>query len=121
MAATLTLPALAGRMNGLAMRVPVPNVSIVDLAATLEKEVSVKAVNDAFKEAAEKELKGILDYTEEPLVSSDFIHNPYSAIVDGLSTMAIGNLVKVLAWYDNEWGYSVKMVRMIEKIVKMAS
>lgn len=120
-AATLTLPELEGKMNGLALRVPTPNVSIVDFVATLEKEVTREEVNAAFKEAAERELKGILDYTEEPLVSSDLIHNPYSAIVDGLSTMVIGNLVKVLAWYDNEWGYSVKMVRMIEKICRMAT
>jgi len=120
-AATLTLPELEGRMNGMALRVPVPNVSIVDFVAVLEREVTKEEVNAAFKEAAQKELKGILDYSEEPLVSSDLIHNPYSAIVDGLSTMVIGNLVKVLAWYDNEWGYSVKMVRMIEKICRMAS
>ena len=120
-AATLTLPELEGRMNGLALRIPVPNVSIVDFVATLEREVTAEEVNNAFKEAAEKELKDILAYTEEPVVSSDFIHNPYSAIVDGLSTMVIGSLVKVLAWYDNEWGYSVKMVRMIEKICKMAN
>jgi glyceraldehyde 3-phosphate dehydrogenase len=120
-AATLTLPELEGRMNGLALRVPTPDVSIVDFVATLEKEVTKEEVNAAFKEAAENELKGILDYSEEPLVSSDLIHNPYSAIVDGRSTMVIGNLVKVLAWYDNEWSYSVKMVRMIEKICRMAS
>jgi glyceraldehyde 3-phosphate dehydrogenase len=120
-AATLTLPELAGRMNGLALRVPIPDVSIVDFVATLEREVTKEEVNAAFKESAEKELKGILDYSEEPLVSSDLIHNPYSAIVDGRSTMVIGNLVKVLAWYDNEWGYSVKMVRMIEKICRRAS
>jgi len=119
-AATLALPELEGRMNGLALRVPVPDVSIVDFTAVLEREVTKEEVNAAFKEAAEGKLKGILDYTEEPLVSSDFVHNPYSAIVDGLSTMVIGNLVKVLAWYDNEWGYSVKMVRMIEKICRMA-
>jgi len=119
-AATLTLPELQGRMTGLALRVPTPDVSIVDLTAQLEREVTKEEVNAAFKEAAQGELKGILDYTEDPLVSSDFIHNPYSAIVDGLSTIAIGNLVKVLAWYDNEWGYSVKMVRMIEKICSMA-
>jgi len=94
----------------------------VDLTAVLKRDVTVEEVNAAFKEAAEGELKGILAYTDEPLVSSDFIHNPYSAIVDGLSTMVMGgNLVKVLAWYDNEWGYSVKMVRMIEKICSMAS
>jgi glyceraldehyde 3-phosphate dehydrogenase len=119
-AATLTLPELEGRMNGLALRVPTPTVSIVDLTAILEREVTKEEVNAAFKEAAQGKLKGVLDYTEEPVVSSDFIHNPYSAIVDGLSTMVIGNLVKVLAWYDNEWGYSVKMVRMIEKICRMA-
>ncbi len=119
-AATLTLPELAGRMNGLALRVPTPDVSIVDFTARLEREVTKEEVNSAFKEAAKGELKGILDYTEKPFVSSDFIHNPYSAIVDGLSTMVIGDLVKVLAWYDNEWGYSVKMVRMTEKICRMA-
>ncbi len=119
-AATLALPELEGKMNGLALRVPVPDVSIVDLTAVLKREVTKEEVNAAFKEAAEGELKGILAYTEEPLVSSDFIHNPHSAIVDGLSTMVIGNLVKVIAWYDNEWGYSVKMAWMIEKICKMA-
>ena len=119
-AATLALPELEGRMNGLALRVPVPDVSIVDLTAILKREVTKEEVNAAFKEAAEGELKGILGYTEEPFVSSDFIHDPRSAIVDGLSTMVIGNLVKVLAWYDNEWGYSVKMVRMIEKICSKA-
>ena len=120
-AAALALPELEGRMNGMALRVPIPNVSIVDFVATLKREVTEEEVNAAFKEAAKKELKGILDYSEEPLVSSDLVHNPYSAIVDGPSTMVIGNLVKVLAWYDNEWGYSVKMVRMIEKICKMAA
>ena len=120
-AATLTLPELEGRMNGMALRVPIPDVSIVDFVATLTRKVTKEEVNAAFKEAAKKELKGILDYSEAPLVSSDLIHNPYSAIVDGPSTMVIGDLVKVLAWYDNEWGYSVKMVRMIEKICKMAT
>lgn len=120
-AAALALPELEGRMNGMAIRVPIPNVSIVDFVATLKREVTEEEVNAAFKEAAKKELKGILDYSEEPLVSSDLVHNPYSAIVDGPSTMVIGNLVKVLAWYDNEWGYSVKMVRMIEKICKMVA
>ena len=120
-AATLALPELEGKMNGMALRVPTPDVSIVDFVATVKKEVTIDEVNAAFKKAAKKELKGILDYSEEPLVSSDLIHNPYSAIVDGPSTMIVGNLVKVLAWYDNEWGYSVKMVRMIEKICKMAA
>jgi len=120
-AATLALPELEGKMNGMALRVPTPDVSIVDFVAIVKKQVTPEEVNAAFKSAAKKELKGILDYSEEPLVSSDLIHNPYSAIVDGPSTMVIGNLVKVLAWYDNEWGYSVKMVRMIEKICKMAA
>ncbi|NIP66863.1 type I glyceraldehyde-3-phosphate dehydrogenase [Candidatus Bathyarchaeota archaeon] len=120
-AATLALPELEGKMNGLALRVPIPDVSIVDFVATLKREITKEEVNAAYKEAAQKELKGILDYSEAPLVSSDLIHNPYSAIVDAPSTMVIGNLVKVLAWYDNEWGYSVKMVRMIEKICKMES
>jgi len=120
-AATLTLPELEGRMNGMALRVPIPDVSIVDFVATLTRKVTKEEVNAAFKEAAKKELKGILDYSEAPLVSSDLVHNPYSAIIDGPSTMVIGDLVKVLAWYDNEWGYSVKMVRMIEKICKMAT
>ncbi len=120
-ASTLALPELEGKMNGLALRVPIPDVSIVDFVATLKREITKEEVNAAYKEAAQKELKGILDYSEAPLVSSDLIHNPYSAIVDAPSTMVIGNLVKVLAWYDNEWGYSVKMVRMIEKICKMES
>jgi len=98
------------------LRVPVPDVSIVDLTAKLKKPATVRDVNAAFKEAAGGKLKGILAYTEEPLVSSDFVHNPYSAVVDGLSTMAIGDLVKVLAWYDNEWGYSCRMVEMLEKM-----
>jgi len=119
-AATLTVPELAGRMNGLALRVPTADVSIVDFTAQLNRDVTKEEVNAAFKEASKGKLKGIMDYTEMPVVSSDFIHNPYSAIVDGQSTMVIGNLVKVLAWYDNEWGYSVKMVRMIEKICRMA-
>jgi len=112
------LPKLKGKMNGLALRVPVPNVSIVDLTALLGKEVSAEEVNEAYKQAAEGELKGILTYTDEPIVSSDLNHCPYSAIVDGLSTMTVGNLTKVLAWYDNEWGFSCRMVEVIELIAK---
>ncbi len=117
----LALPVLNGKMNGMAIRVPIPDVSIVDLVAVLNKETTKEEVNAAFKNAVDGSLKGILDYSEEPLVSSDLIHNPNSAIIDGSLTMVMGNLVKVLAWYDNEWGYSVKMVRMIEKICKMAT
>ncbi len=117
----LALPVLDGKLNGMAIRVPIPDVSIVDLVATLKKEVTVDQINDAYKKAAKGKLKGILEYSEEPLVSSDLIHNSNSAIIDGASTMAIGNLVKVLAWYDNEWGYSAKMARMIAKICNMAA
>jgi len=117
----LALPVLDGKLNGMALRVPTPDVSIVDLVATLKKEVTKEEINTALKKASEGHLKGVLAYSEEPLVSSDLIHNPNSAIIDAELTMAIGNLVKVLAWYDNEWGYSVKMVRMIEKICKMAA
>ncbi len=117
----LALPVLNGKLNGMALRVPIPDVSIVDLVATLKKKATKDEINEAFKKAAKGKLKGVLEYSEEPLVSSDLIHNPNSAIIDGTSTMVIGNLVKVLAWYDNEWGYSVKMARMIEKICKMAA
>ncbi|MDG6223147.1 MAG: type I glyceraldehyde-3-phosphate dehydrogenase [Candidatus Bathyarchaeota archaeon] len=117
----LVLPVLDGKLNGMALRVPIPDVSIVDLVAILKKEATKDEINAALKNAVEGSLKGVLSYTEEPLVSSDLIHNPNSAIIDGDLTMVIGNLVKVLAWYDNEWGYSVKMVHMIEKICKMAA
>ena len=116
----LALPMLNGKLNGMSLRVPTPDVSIVDLVAILKKEASAEEINAVLKKAAEGPLKGVLAYSEEPLVSSDLIHNSNSAIVDGQLTMTIGNLVKVLAWYDNEWGYSVKMARMIEKICKMA-
>jgi len=120
-AATLALPELTGKLNGIALRVPVPNVSVVDLTAVLEKSATKEEVNAAFKKAAEGELKGILDYTEDPIVSIDINHNEYSAVVDGLSTMIVGgNLVKVLAWYDNEWGFSCRMVELIELIGKKA-
>jgi len=120
-AATLVLPELSGRMNGIALRVPVPNVSIVDLTVVLEKNVTEDEVNATFKKAAESELKGIMDYTEDPVVSQDFNHSTYSAVVDGQSTMVIGgNLVKVLAWYDNEWGFSCRMTELIELIGKKA-
>jgi glyceraldehyde 3-phosphate dehydrogenase len=120
-AAGLVLPELKGKLDGLALRVPVPNVSITDLTAVLEKDVTKEEVNAAFKKAAEGPLKGILAYTEDPIVSSDVNHTTYSAIVDGLSTMVVaGNLVKVLAWYDNEWGFSCRMVELIELIGEKA-
>ncbi len=120
-AATLVLPELTGRMNGIALRVPVPNVSIVDLTCLLEKSTTKEEINAAFKKAAEGSLKGILEYTEDPVVSSDFNHSTYSAVFDAQSTMVLGgNFVKVLAWYDNEWGFSCRMVELIELIGKKA-
>jgi len=109
---------LRGKLDGIAIRVPTPTVSLVDLVVQVEKSVSVELVNQALQVAANSELKGILDFSMEPLVSIDYRGNPYSSVVDGLSTMVIeGNLVKVLAWYDNEWGYSNRVVDLIEKII----
>jgi glyceraldehyde 3-phosphate dehydrogenase len=109
-AVSLVLPELEGKLNGMAIRVPTPNVSIVDLTVQLSKYATVDEINKVMKEAAETNLKGILSFCEEPLVSTDFNGSPASSIVDGLSTMVIGDLVKVLAWYDNEFGYSSRMV-----------
>jgi glyceraldehyde 3-phosphate dehydrogenase len=120
-AATLVLPELTGRMNGIALRVPVPNVSIVDLTCVLEKSTTKEEINAAFKKAADGPLKGILTYTEDPVVSSDFNHSTCSAAFDAQSTMVLGgNFVKVLAWYDNEWGFSCRMVELIELVGKKA-
>jgi len=120
-AATLVLPELSGRMNGIALRVPVPNVSIVDLTCVLEENTTKEEINAAFKKAAEGPLKGILTYTEDPVVSSDFNHSTWSAAFDAQSTMVLGgNFVKVLAWYDNEWGFSCRMVELIELVGEKA-
>jgi len=109
----LVMPELEGKFNGLAVRVPTPTVSLVDLVAEVEKPTSVEEVNAAFRAASEGELKGILGYNELPLVSVDYVCNPLSSIIDGLSTQVIdGTLVKVLAWYDNEWGYSMRTVEL---------
>ena len=109
-AVTIVIPELKGRLHGLAFRVPVATVSVIDFVADLKKEVTVEQVNQAFQTAAEGPLAGILEYCQEPLVSMDFRGNPASSIVDALSTMVIaGNMVKVLAWYDNEWGYSCRL------------
>nr|QBN22355.1 NAD-dependent glyceraldehyde-3-phosphate dehydrogenase [uncultured archaeon] len=116
-ATTKVLPQLEGKLHGIAMRVPTVDASVVDLVALLGEDVTEEGVNSAFKGAAEGELNGILDYTEEPLVSADYIGNPHSAIVDGsFTTVRGGNLVKVLAWYDNEWGYSCRLVDMVNWI-----
>ncbi len=107
----LVLPELAGKLDGMAMRVPTPDVSIVDLVATVERETTAEEVNAAFQAAAGGPMDGILEFTDEPLVSVDFTTHPASSVVDGLSTSVIGGrLVKVIAWYDNEWGYSCRCV-----------
>ncbi len=116
-ASSLALPEMKGRMDGLAMRVPVPDGSVTDLVCILKKEVSVEEVNAAFKKAAESgQLAGKLAYSEDPIVSSDIVGSPFSCTFDALSTMAIGNLVKVIGWYDNEWGYSNRLVELVELI-----
>jgi glyceraldehyde 3-phosphate dehydrogenase len=108
------LPHLDGKLDGMAMRVPVPDGSIVDFVAVLNTDVTAEQVNAAFKAAAEGELKGILEYTEDPIVSSDIIGNPHSSIFDSqLTTVMDGNMVKVVSWYDNEWGYSSRVVDML--------
>lgn len=118
-AVALVLPQLEGKLNGMAIRVPTPTVSIVDLVIETAKKTTAEEVNAKLKAAAETELKGILAYTEEPLVSVDFKGTGVSSTIDGLSTMEIGdNLVKVLSWYDNEWGYSTRVVDLVDHIVK---
>jgi glyceraldehyde 3-phosphate dehydrogenase len=117
------LPSCSGRMNGISLRVPTPDVSIVDLTAVLGKDVTAEDINAAMKNAAEGSMKGILEYTEDPIVSSDVLHTTASAVFDALSTMVMGNksnFVKVLAWYDNEWGFSCRMVELIEIVGKKA-
>ena len=109
-AVALVLPQLEGKLDGMAVRVPTPNVSLIDLVLTLDQNVTVDEVNGALRAAAEGDLKGVLGYSDEPLVSSDYIADPHSSIVDGLSTaVAGGNTVKVLSWYDNEWGFSNRL------------
>jgi glyceraldehyde 3-phosphate dehydrogenase len=109
-AAGIVMPELQGKLDGLALRVPVPDGSITDLVVTLGSQVSVEQVNDAFRAAAEGPMQGIVKYSEDPLVSTDIIHDPSSCVFDSLSTMTMGNTAKVLGWYDNEWGYSCRLV-----------
>lgn len=109
------LPQLTGKLNGLALRVPTPNVSIVDLVVDVRDSITKDIVNDRLKKASENSLSGIMQYTEEPLVSSDFTGNSHSSIIDGLTTMVMGeHQLKVLAWYDNEWGYSCRVVDLVK-------
>ena len=116
-AAALAMPELKGRLDGLALRVPVPDGSITDIVAVVGSEVTTEDVNNAYREAAQSSgMKGILEYTEDPIVSSDIVGNPHSCLIDGLSTMANGSMVKVLGWYDNEWGYSNRLVDLTELV-----
>jgi len=114
------LPELAGKLDGCAIRVPTPTGSLVDLVATLKKSVTKEDINAAMKEAANGAMKGILEYTEDPIVSVDIIHNPASSIFDAQSTMVMdGNMVKVFSWYDNEWGYSNRVVELAVKLMNV--
>ncbi len=116
-ASSLALPQLKGRMDGIALRVPVPDGSVTDLVCVLEREVTAEEVNEAFRKASEEgSLKGYLVYSEDPIVSSDIVGSPASCTFDAPLTMAIGNLVKVLGWYDNEWGYSNRLVDLIRLV-----
>ena len=118
-AVALVLPELKGKLNGIAMRVPTPNVSVVDLVAQVEKKTIAEEVNEALKAASEGELKGVLDYTELPLVSSDFRGTDCSSTIDGQLTLVMdGDMVKVVAWYDNEWGYSQRVVDLAEIVAQ---
>ncbi len=111
----LVIPDLAGKMDGLAVRVPTPTGSLVDLVVNLKTEATKEEINAAMKEAAEGPMKGILEYTEDEIVSIDIVHNSHSSIFDSKSTMSMGKTVKVLSWYDNEWGYSCRVVDLVDK------
>ena len=115
-AVALVLPELAGKLNGFSVRVPVATVSLVDVVFHVEKPTTVEEVNNLFKKASENELKGILGYSEEPLVSSDYVGDSRSSIIDGLSTMVIDDMVKVVSWYDNEWGYSERVIDLTKLV-----
>lgn len=118
-AVSQVLPHLKGKLNGLAMRVPVLDGSITDFVCILRKSTSIEQINNLFRSVAKNELKDVLEYTDEPIVSVDIIDNPHSSIVDGLSTMVMdGNFVKVIAWYDNEWGYSCRVVDLLRLMSK---
>jgi len=112
-ASALALPALKGRLDGLAVRVPVPDGSLTDLVVVTRDEATTESINEAYRKASEGDLAGILEYTEDPIVSVDVIGNPHSCVIDAQSTMARGHLVKVLGWYDNEWGYSNRLAELV--------
>ncbi len=110
------IPELNGKIDGMAIRVPNPTGSLVDLVVNLKTEATIEEINAAMKEAADGPMKGILEYTEDPIVSIDIVHNPHSSIFDALSTMVNGKTVKVLSWYDNEWGYSNRVVDLAKRL-----
>ncbi len=112
----IVIPELKGKLDGMAVRIPTPTGSLVDLVVNLKTEATKEEINAAMKEAADGAMKGILEYTEDPIVSVDIIHNSHSSIFDALSTMVIGKTIKVLSWYDNEWGYSYRVVDLINKL-----
>ena len=115
----IVLPELKGKLDGVSVRVPTPDASLTDMVAILKKDATRDDVNTALKEAAEGSLRGILEYTEDPIVSSDIIGNPASSIIDGLMTAAIGgNMIKVFSWYDNEWGYSSRCIDLFKLMAK---
>ncbi len=113
------IPELNGKLDGMAMRVPTPDGSVVDLTVEVEKDVTIEKVNSAMKKASEGSMKGILEYLTDPIVSIDIVGNSHSSIFDSLLTMVSGNIVKIISWYDNEWGYSVRVVDLLEKMAKM--
>ena len=116
----LVLPHLNGKLDGMAVRVPTPDGSLTDLTAVVSKEVSAEEVKQAFKDAAQNGMAGIVEYSDAPLVSSDIIHNPHSIVFDAQSTMTQGKVVKVVGWYDNEWGYSNRTVDIAKKLVQLS-
>ena len=116
----LVIPALKGKLDGIAVRVPVSDGSLVDLVVELEKNTTAEEINAAMKKAAQGNLKGILEYCEDPIVSQDIVDNDHSSIFDALSTRVMdGNFVKVISWYDNEWGYSVRTVDIMKKMMSL--
>lgn len=116
----LVLPHLKGKLDGMALRVPTPDGSVTDFVVELEQETTVEEVNQVFREAGEGAMKGILQYTEDEIVSIDIVHNPHSCIFDAPSTMVNGNMVKVVGWYDNEWGYANRTVDIVQKLLKVS-
>ncbi len=117
----LVLPHLAGKLDGFALRIPIPDGSITDLTVELASETTAEDVNSLYHAAAGSSLSGILEYTEDPIVSADIVHNPHSCIFDALSTMAMGNMVKVVGWYDNEWGYANRTVDLVQCLMNVSN